>query len=236
MRLVRFVVAWLAALAMLLLELTCRVRWHADPRPELRRAGTVYAYAILHCHQGAGIMFGEKGSGTMVSRSADGDLVIPCIRVRGIVPVRGSSQKRGREKGGRAALEQLIDFVRRGSPALLTVDGPRGPRNHVSPGIARLAKESGATILILVPIPTRRWIFRGTWDRLQIPKPFSRTDVYFGPPLRCEDGESIESIRMRIEVAIAALEMKHDPDEAREGLKAAEKSRAKLARESAPVS
>jgi lysophospholipid acyltransferase (LPLAT)-like uncharacterized protein len=222
---------WLLALLMQLLRLTCRVRWHEDPRPAMRQAGQAYAYALLHCHQGAGIIFGERGAATMVSRSGDGEIVMPSIRSRRLVPVRGSTTKYGRDRGGQEALGRLVEYVREGTPALLTVDGPCGPRNRVSPGIARIGKDASAAVLILIPVPTRRWVLARTWDRLQIPKPFSRTDVYFGEPLRCGDEESVEEFRQRIERSIIELEERHDPVEAAEGRRAAVEQAAKLAHE-----
>lgn len=214
MKVLRFIAAWLIAIALLLLRWSCRVRWHDDPRPSLRREGCPYIYAILHCHQVAAITGCEPGTIAMVSRSADGDLLVPSLRVHGIVPIRGSTRSKEQGKGGAAALYRLIEHVRGGTPAYLAVDGPRGPRNYVHRGIAKLSLATGAAVLIGVPIPRRRWILGRTWDRFQIPKPFTRLDMFFGPPLRLRDGEDLGAFRQRIEDAIAALEEQHDPEEA----------------------
>lgn len=150
----------------------------------------------------------------MVSRSADGEILIPSLRVRGIVPIRGSSNHRGRDKGGRSALDALIKHVHSGRPAYLAVDGPRGPRGRVHKGIALLSQRTGAAIVILVPIPSRRWILTKAWDRLQIPKPFSVIDGYFAETIHAEANESLECYGQRIEDALNALEREHDPTEA----------------------
>jgi lysophospholipid acyltransferase (LPLAT)-like uncharacterized protein len=231
MKALRFVTAWLIALLLLLLRWSCRVRWHDDPRPSLRRESCPYAYAILHCHQVAAIIGCEPGTGAMVSRSTDGDLLVPSLRVHGIVPIRGSTRSKEQGKGGAAALQLLIEHVRGGAPAYLAVDGPRGPRNYVNRGIVKLSLATGAAVLIGVAIPRRRWILARAWDRFQIPKPFTRIDMFFGPPLRLHDGEDLETFRQRIEHAIAALEKQHDPEEATAGEVAAAALRTRLAKE-----
>ncbi|MEN8183564.1 MAG: lysophospholipid acyltransferase family protein [Myxococcota bacterium] len=230
MRPLRILVAYLAAAGVFLLRCSCRIRWHDDPRKQLREEGHPYAYAILHCHQIAAIVAREPGTGAMVSRSADGDLLIPTLRANGIVPIRGSSRRGESEKGGAAALSRLIRHVRGGHPAYLAVDGPRGPRNHVQPGIAKLSQETGAAVLIAAPIPRRRWILQKTWDRFQIPKPFSSLDMYFGEPLYPKAGarEGLDAFRERIEDALTALEATHDSEEAAEGTLAAQRRRARL--------
>ena len=231
MKALRFVAAWLVAILSLLLRWSCRVRWHDDPRPSLRQEGCPYVYAILHCHQVAAVIGREPGTCAMVSRSADGDLLVPSLRVHGIIPVRGSTRTREQAKGGVAALISLIEHVRGGAPAYLAVDGPRGPRNYVNRGVAKLSLATGAAVLIGVAIPQRRWILARAWDRFQIPKPFTRIDVFFGPPLRLGDGENLGTFRQRIEDAITALEEQHDPEEAAAGKVAATAQRTRLARE-----
>lgn len=149
----------------------------------------------------------------MVSRSADGQIIVPALRVRGVVPVRGSGARRGVEKGGHAALRALIEHVAGGAPAYLAVDGPRGPRGDVHKGIAVLARETRAVVVTLVAVPTRRWTL-GSWDRLQIPKPFAQIDAYFGKPLVFAPEENAESFCTRVAEVLYRLESQHDPAEA----------------------
>ena len=206
--------AWSIAFAVLLLRATCRTRMHDDPCAELRSRSQPYIYSVLHAHQVAAIIGGEPGTGAMVSRSADGGLLVPSLRVRGILPIRGSGRQHGQDKGGRAALTMLIEHVSQGKPAYLAVDGPRGPRNHVQKGIAVLSQRSRAAVLNVVMVPTRRWIFERAWDRFQVPKPFSTIHAYFGAPIFPYDDEHVEKYRLRIETALNALEEAHDPVEA----------------------
>ena len=210
----RSVAAWLLALAMLTLRATCRITLHDDPRPQLRASSQPYAYSLLHAHQVSAAIDREKGTAAMVSQSADGDLLVPGFWALGIQAIRGSARSSGQDKGGRSALKQLIAHVHNGLPAYLAVDGPRGPRNHVRKGIAVLSRETGAAVLNVVAVPSRRWIIRGTWDRLQIPQPFCRIDGYFAEPLWPCGTETVEQYRLRIERSLNDLEALHDPVEA----------------------
>ena len=221
MKRLNILIGCIAAVFIVLLRWSCRSRWHHDPRPALREANTPYAYAFLHCHQVAAVIVRERGTAAMVSRSADGDLLVPSLCVSGIIPLRGSTRSKGKDKGGSAALERMVEHVRGGAPGYVAIDGPRGPRNHVQRGIAKLALATGAAVVVAVPVPRRRWILKKTWDRFQIPKPFTVIDVYFGEPVRARDGEDIDAVRARIEVAVTALEEQLDPAEAALGKEAA---------------
>jgi hypothetical protein len=214
MKFFRPVAAWFAAVAIVLLRWSVRIRRHNDPRPLLRANAQPYIYSILHAHQVSAIIDGERGTGAMVSKSDDGGIIIPSLIARGIVPVRGSSNYEGRDRGGRAAFTALIEHVQRGAPAYLAVDGPRGPRNRVHKGIALLSQKTGAAVLNIVPVPSRRWILAKAWDRLQIPQPFATIDVYFSKPIFPLDGEDVEEYRARIERDLNRLELASDPGEA----------------------
>jgi lysophospholipid acyltransferase (LPLAT)-like uncharacterized protein len=196
----------------LLIRWTCRIRHHDDPRPALRSAGHPYVYAFLHAHQLASVVAGESGTAAMLSRSADGDFLVPALRMRGIIPMRGSTRRAGRDKGGQNALQKMIAHSRSGAPTYFAVDGPRGPRNQVGKGIAILAGATGAHILTAVALPSRRWILRKSWDRFQIPLPFTRIDVHYGTPL-VPSGD-VASTCERVRTNLIALEDRRDPREA----------------------
>jgi lysophospholipid acyltransferase (LPLAT)-like uncharacterized protein len=205
---------WFIALGMFLLRVFCRVRIHGDPRPKLRLDGVPYVYSVLHAHQIAAATCREHGTAAMVSQSKDGDFVALGLRMAGIKTIRGSSRRGIEDKGGLSALNELVAHVRSGSPAYLAVDGPRGPRNQVHKGIAALSKQTGAVILNVVAVPTRRWVFKRSWDRFQIPKPFCRIDIHVAP-IWPQTDESIEAYCRRIERSLCELEMSCDAAEAR---------------------
>ena len=209
------VAGWLLALLVVLWRASCRAVVRDDPRPALRAESRPYVYAILHAHQVAAVLINDDpGIAAMVSQSRDGDLLVPSLRATGVLAMRGSSRKAGRDKGGRRALELLEEHTRRGHPSLLAVDGPQGPRNHVHRGVIDLARSTGAAIVPCVIVPSRRWIVPRVWDRFQIPQPFCRLSMTFAPPhdpnMEPDDARLRESVR----AALAELERRCDPDEA----------------------
>jgi lysophospholipid acyltransferase (LPLAT)-like uncharacterized protein len=188
-----------------------------DPRPRLRAEGTSYIYALLHAHQVAAVLVNDERRGrlaAMVSRSHDGDLLVPSLTLRGVRAARGSTRKEGRDKGGGTAANALARLVAAGIPALIAVDGPRGPRNYVHRGVAVLAQRTGAPILPTLVLPSRRWFLRKTWDRFQIPQPFCTLNLIFAEPIAARAGEDDEALRTRVATALNALERHYDPAEA----------------------
>jgi hypothetical protein len=194
-----------------------RFRVEGDPRPALRRAGRRYVYAILHAQQLNFILLSDDiPIQAMVSASRDGEWLVSLCRARGIIPVRGSSARDGADKGGSSALTVLADGVRAGVPALLAVDGPRGPRNEVHWGVVNLARETDACIVVAgVFAPPSRYILEKTWDRTQLPRPFSTLTGRFRPPIDSREFPDDARLRARVTAELLALEQAFDPIEAR---------------------
>jgi lysophospholipid acyltransferase (LPLAT)-like uncharacterized protein len=203
---------WLGALYLALVARTSRVRCHEDPRPRLRAEGARYVFPVLHAHCMATVVgHGEACLGTMVSRSADGELIARAAAWRRIVAVRGSVRKGNVDKGGQEALLALIAWMRENThPACLVADGSRGPRGHVYAGIVKLAQSVGAIIVPVAAIARFR-IRLGTWDRLQVPLPFGRIDLYFGEPAHSDSDSDSDSIRAHLARELARLEATYDP-------------------------
>lgn len=219
MRFVFALAGWLLALFSRSLWYTIRTRLHDDPRPLMRARGAQHIFAGRHAHQ-ISLLFAndERPVAALLSRSKDADLLLPSIKLFGHVPVRGSSSKRKADgtvvhKGGSEALMALATQIERGIAPIVTVDGPRGPRNVVNPGVAILAQRTGAEILPVIATCTRRWIFAKTWDRLQLPKPFCRIDAYFGTPIAVPKDSAVEDACMALAAQLDALEAKVDHDE-----------------------
>ena len=75
-------------------------------------------------------------------------------------------------RGARKALLQLVREAR-GHATAFTVDGPRGPARVAQPGAVWLSKATGNPVIpVPLPRPRRHWTLR-SWDRTQIPKPFT---------------------------------------------------------------
>lgn len=205
-------IGWPFAGLVLLLRSTCRVCLHGtDPRPAIRARGGKFVYSMLHAHQAAVTINSQPGTAAMVSRSRNGEMLQPLFKLLRVVPMRGSNRR-----GGVQALDAMIEHVQQGrGSALIAVDGPRGPRGQVRKGIAKLSKQTESTVLNIVLVPRWRIIFRGAWDRFQLPLPFTRIDAYIAEPIDPNPNETVEAMRQRIERSLNELERQHDPDEAK---------------------
>ena len=60
-------------------------------------------------------------------------------------------------------------------------DGPQGPLYHFKIGVAVLAQTSGAPILPFGLAASRSWRLK-SWDRIIVPRPFSRVAVAWVAP------------------------------------------------------
>jgi lysophospholipid acyltransferase (LPLAT)-like uncharacterized protein len=114
------------------------------------------------------------GVRVMSSNSYDGEYMGRIIRKFGFVAVKGSSSRNAVR-----ALLGLRRALQAGWSVAFTLDGPRGPRYKVKPGPVALARSSGVPLTMFHMAVDRAWVLN-TWDRLIIPKPFSRVLMRFG--------------------------------------------------------
>ncbi len=144
--------------------------------------------------------------GIMISKSADGEFTAKIARYLGYTPIRGSSSR-----GGAAALQRLIEFMRgRGETRFCgtAVDGPRGPARSMKTGMLAVAKESGSWFIPMTCSGTNVITFPKAWDRTTIPKPFSKIVMDFGEPFiipRDISKEDMEEMRRRTGVILNKL-------------------------------
>ncbi|EMI53940.1 lipoprotein [Rhodopirellula sallentina SM41] len=196
-----------------LIRRTVRIRVVNDRRDQIRyHSDRQFIYAILHAHQVAATALSDPNTGALVSRSRDGDLIAPLLESCGCVPIRGSSGRGS--KGGASALAQLIRHCQQGHPAVIAVDGPKGPRGKVQKGVAMLSQKANIPILPVVLVARRRWLFAKAWDRMQLPIPFSRLDCRFGDPIQVHEHDDLAAIASQIETSLEQLERVEDPTEA----------------------
>src|SRR5215510_6964018 len=132
----------------------------------------------------------------MISRSFDGECIARIVEKLGFRPVRGSSSR-----GGAGALMAMREELELGHPAVFTADGPRGPLYVAKPGAVSLAKKSGYKICCFHVAVERAWILK-SWDRMMIPKPFSRASFYITSPLEVPPNatdDELENYRQKVQ-------------------------------------
>ncbi len=139
------------------------------------------------------------GVRVMSSNSYDGEYMGRIIHKFGFVAVKGSSSRNAVRAllGLRRALED-------GWTVAFTLDGPRGPRHKVKPGPVALARSSGVPLTMFHAAVDKAWVLN-SWDRIMIPKPFSRVLVRFGrliPVPRHSSDEEVEHYTAELQSAL----------------------------------
>src|SRR3954447_2218602 len=126
------------------------------------------------CMVPATYIFRNMGIRVMSSFSYDGEYMGRIIKRFGFVAVKGSSSRNPIKAllGLRRALED-------GWTVAFTLDGPRGPRHKVKPGPVGLGRSSGVPLTTFHVGVDKAWVLN-SWDRMMIPKPFSRVLIRFG--------------------------------------------------------
>jgi lysophospholipid acyltransferase (LPLAT)-like uncharacterized protein len=121
--------------------------------------------------------FRRRGIVVMTSRSFDGEYIARFIQRFGYGASRGSSSR-----GAVAALAGMIRLARAGCPTAFTIDGPRGPRRVAKMGAVLLSKKTGSPILPFSITPSHFYA-APSWDRFQVPLPFTRALLKIAPPI-----------------------------------------------------
>jgi len=131
----------------------------------------------------------------MVSQSFDGEYISRTAQRFGYGVIRGSSTR-----GGSKALKQMIYLATKGIRMSFTIDGPKGPLYQVKTGAILLAKESGIPIGPMLVEAKKHWTIN-SWDKLQIPKPFTEAKVFIAEPVFVsQDADKNELRQKRDEV------------------------------------
>lgn len=115
----------------------------------------------------------------LASKSKDGDFAAEISRRSGYVPIRGSSKKNNVDKGGKEALTEFVQYLKKGTSGGITIDGPKGPRRKCKAGIVIMAQRSGSPILPVVTQANSYWEFN-SWDRFKLAKPFTKITMMYG--------------------------------------------------------
>lgn len=138
----------------------------------------------------------------LISQSRDGEMIARGARGMGFSTARGSS-KLGAVQG---ALE-LVEAVKTGKDLAFMVDGPRGPKFEVKPGVVRMAEITGTPIVPFICSARSSWSMP-SWDRFMAPSWGSPIVYIFGDPIavpaRCTEDKR-EEIHKRLQETMEHL-------------------------------
>lgn len=113
---------------------------------------------------------------SLISLSRDGEFIARAVALCGFHAIRGSSSKKSapdKAKGGGQAFRDGVRWLKEGGVLAVTPDGPRGPAEVMAEGAPMFAQVSGAPCFLL-GLAVSDCIALNTWDRHQIPLPFTR--------------------------------------------------------------
>lgn len=201
--------AWVVANALRMLAATLRYRINGGRGPA-KLPDEPVIFALWHNRLGLCMKVYESfvrphhqhdHLAALISASKDGAFLAAILQVFGVQAVRGSSSRRGAQ-----ALLELASWAERGYDLAVTPDGPRGPRYVVQDGVMALAQVTGLPIISYSC--HLGWKIRlKSWDRFQIPLPFSHCEMTFGEPIRvprrATDAEC-EQLREQLGAALLA--------------------------------
>ena len=179
----RYIASLLSCLVVCVLRIilfTCRVRYiNRNYIDEYLLGNRKVVVTTWHrCAVYLLIKYGFVHPMVLFSSSKDGDLLADFARKVGVIPARGSSTR-----GGKEGSEQMVEFLHAGGRVVATVaDGPQGPAFRAKPGLVRIAQKSGVHLMPMTWSADRVWMFVKAWDKMIIPKPFSKIVIYASEP------------------------------------------------------
>ena len=140
----------------------------------------------------------------LISQHGDGRLIAFAIKLLGIRSVAGSSSRRGV-----AATLELMRCLEGGASIGITPDGPKGPRQVCKKGVVTLAQQAGITVQPASYSVEERWIIP-SWDRMIVPRPFSRGVVILGEPIRVGPEDDPNEARLKIQESLNGITERAD--------------------------
>jgi hypothetical protein len=145
----------------------------------------------------------HKVTRILISLSPDGEFIARSMVRHNMPPIRGSSAKKGKAKGGAAAFREALDLLAAGGILVVTPDGPRGPARQMAPGTVRMARRAGVPVFLLglAAKPVARL---KTWDTTKLPRPFGRGCIVWDGPYSCPpDASDGDMDRLSVEWSAA---------------------------------
>ena len=119
----------------------------------------------------------RKCTSAVISASRDGQYVADLVNWLGIESIRGSSSRKGM-----SAVNGAVRALEAKRYVAFTPDGPRGPLYHMSSGPIYLASRFQIPVYPVSINYSSFWELK-SWDRFQIPKPFSKVTLVIGEPI-----------------------------------------------------
>ena len=117
-------------------------------------------------------LFKKENFSALVSKSSDGDILSKLLQGWQYEVFRGSSSKGGRDA--------LVKIIKENKSIVITPDGPRGPAKEMKNGALIISNKTGFPIIPIKIDYSKKKILQNSWDKFEVPLPFSECKVSFG--------------------------------------------------------
>lgn len=170
-------------------------------KPDIKKPVIIAAWHANQC-----AIYGTKEQirrvNILISPSNDGQIVADACASLGFKIIRGSR----RRKGAAQAVFQMLEALERGEVVAIMIDGPRGPKHVVQPGVIELAKISGIPIVPMTWYsPDKNFLKFNSWDGFRVPIGYCRVVNLYGEPVYVDKNisdEEFEQKRLELEKSL----------------------------------
>ncbi|MEO7368929.1 MAG: lysophospholipid acyltransferase family protein [Gemmatimonadaceae bacterium] len=159
-----------------------------EPVKKLRKSKTPILFALWHGQMLPLLWYHrDQGVAVVVSEHSDGEIIARILEWMGYRLIRGSTSR-----GADRALLGIVRTLKDGNDVAITPDGPRGPARKFAPGAVVASNRAAAPIVPAVAHVDKMWTL-SSWDGFQIPRPFARITIAYGPPTIVEAANTREA-------------------------------------------
>lgn len=113
------------------------------------------------------------------------------------------------DRGGNSSLDRMRRALAEHRVAGIALDGPLGPYHEVKRGAVQLASDLGWLLVPVAMAARRKRVLAHRWDRMELPRPFTRVALVIGEPFQIPPAvppEELESWRRRVREALDELD------------------------------
>jgi lysophospholipid acyltransferase (LPLAT)-like uncharacterized protein len=133
-------------------------------------------FVFWHCKMFIGWwIFRNRNFSAFVSESNDGEILANILRKWNYNLIRGSSSK-----GGKEALDRIVNDTESDKSVVITPDGPRGPAYELKNGALIISISKNYEIIPVKIHYNKKFLFKKSWDKFEIPLPFTKCYIRFG--------------------------------------------------------
>jgi len=182
-KILRFLGTWLASFFINVLLNSVKIKiQNREPVEKLVSEKKNFVIAFWHGSMMLGwYLHRNMNCAALVSLSKDGDVLAHILSKWKFNVVRGSSHI-----GGKEALGLMTDLTQKKFSLTITPDGPTGPIHKMKAGAVITAKKSRIP-LFLIGIGIRNKFILKSWDRFEIPKPFTKISAIYSDPIYIDE-------------------------------------------------